>query len=111
MAKLYNWRYEDLGDLPSVTDQERFRKANAGLAYDYQFIGTATKDVFALLARVHPCCTRHAVMYTAAYVHCFWLCEVFTSPIVYMTYKLCARLCTNICDRFNFVYLACQAAI
>lgn len=39
LAKLYNWRYQALGDLPSVTQQERFRKANAGLAYDYQFIG------------------------------------------------------------------------
>ena len=67
MAKLYNWRYEDLGDLPSVTDQERFRKANAGLAYDYQFIGTAIKDMLALLARVHPpLCTRHAAMYTCS---------------------------------------------
>ena len=43
MAKLYNWRYQDLGDLPSVTQQERFRKANPGLAYDYQFIGKAPK--------------------------------------------------------------------
>lgn len=40
LAKLYNWRYEALGDLPNVTQQERFRKANAGLAYDYQFIDT-----------------------------------------------------------------------
>ena len=39
LAKLYNWRYQALGDLPAVIQQERFRKANAGLAYDYQFIG------------------------------------------------------------------------
>ena len=39
LANLYNWRYQALGDLPSVTQQERFRKGNAGLAYDYQFIG------------------------------------------------------------------------
>ena len=43
MAKLYNWRYEALGDLPNVIQQERFRKANAGLAYDYQFIGKTLK--------------------------------------------------------------------
>ncbi|KAA6418260.1 MAG: embryo defective protein [Trebouxia sp. A1-2] len=40
ISKLYNWRYQALGDLPSVSQQERFRKANAGLAYDYQFIDT-----------------------------------------------------------------------
>ncbi|DBB15126.1 TPA: hypothetical protein ACH3X3_004135 [Trebouxia sp. C0006] len=40
ISKLYNWRYQALGDLPSVSHQERFRKANAGLAYDYQFTDT-----------------------------------------------------------------------
>lgn len=45
LAKLYNWRYQALGDLPSVIQQERFRKANAGLAYDYQFIGETCSAV------------------------------------------------------------------
>lgn len=52
LAKLYNWRYQALGDLPSVTQQERFRKANAGLAYDYQFIGKI-RNVVLLLALTH----------------------------------------------------------
>ena len=40
LAKLYNWRYQALGDLPAVTQEERFRRANPGLAFDCQFIGT-----------------------------------------------------------------------
>lgn len=38
LAKLYNWRYRALGDLPSVTTAEPFRLANAGFRYEYQFI-------------------------------------------------------------------------
>ncbi len=37
LAKLYNWRYKELGDLPNVMTQPDYRLANAGLAYDYQF--------------------------------------------------------------------------
>lgn len=36
IAKLYNWRYRDLGDLPHVSDLEPYRKANAGFAFTYQ---------------------------------------------------------------------------
>lgn len=53
LAKLYNWRYQALGDLPSVTQQERFRKANAGLAYDYQFIGGTCNPVVISLFQCH----------------------------------------------------------
>ncbi|GMH36875.1 hypothetical protein BSKO_04748 [Bryopsis sp. KO-2023] len=38
LANLYNWRYRNLGDLPLVSDREEYKIANAGFAYDYQFI-------------------------------------------------------------------------
>ncbi|KAH1235389.1 RNA helicase aquarius [Glycine max] len=38
IAKLYNWRYRDLGDLPSVKEEVVFNRANAGFAYDYQLV-------------------------------------------------------------------------
>ena len=38
LAKLYNWRYEDLGDLPYVTTAPDFLRANPGFAHDFQFI-------------------------------------------------------------------------
>ena len=61
ISKLYNWRYQALGDLPSVSHQERFRKANAGLAYDYQFIGEHQALGNSLLLSSHrtPCCPVH----------------------------------------------------
>lgn len=38
IAKLYNWRYRDLGDLPYVKEEPIFHRANAGFSYDYQLI-------------------------------------------------------------------------
>ncbi|KAK7308329.1 hypothetical protein VNO77_41931 [Canavalia gladiata] len=38
IAKLYNWRYRDLGDLPYVKEEIMFKRANAGFAYDYQLV-------------------------------------------------------------------------
>lgn len=38
IAKLYNWRYRDLGDLPYVKEQIAFKMANAGFAHEYQLI-------------------------------------------------------------------------
>ncbi|KAG6679823.1 hypothetical protein I3842_13G010800 [Carya illinoinensis] len=38
IAKLYNWRYRDLGDLPYVKKESIFHRANAGFSYDYQLI-------------------------------------------------------------------------
>ncbi|KAH7656226.1 CWF11 family protein [Dioscorea alata] len=38
IAKLYNWRYRDLGDLPYVREQDVFHKANSGFSYEYQLI-------------------------------------------------------------------------
>ena len=38
LAKLYNWRYRDLGDLPSVTSHPQFLTANPGFALDFQLI-------------------------------------------------------------------------
>ncbi|KAI7863636.1 P-loop containing nucleoside triphosphate hydrolase protein [Spinellus fusiger] len=37
IAKLYSWRYNNLGDLPKVT-QEEYKRANAGFTYDYQLV-------------------------------------------------------------------------
>ncbi|KAI4720963.1 P-loop containing nucleoside triphosphate hydrolase protein [Aureobasidium sp. EXF-10727] len=38
LAELYKWRYPTLGNLPLVTSSPQFLQANAGFAYDYQFI-------------------------------------------------------------------------
>ncbi|XP_050234237.1 uncharacterized protein LOC126682560 [Mercurialis annua] len=38
IAKLYNWRYRDLGDLPFVKDAAIFHRANAGFSYEYQLV-------------------------------------------------------------------------
>ncbi|KAJ0987357.1 hypothetical protein J5N97_005713 [Dioscorea zingiberensis] len=38
IAKLYNWRYRDLGDLPFVLERDIFHKANSGFSYEYQLI-------------------------------------------------------------------------
>ncbi|KAH9608634.1 hypothetical protein KSS87_011141 [Heliosperma pusillum] len=38
IAKLYNWRYRELGDLFSVKQGSIFQRANAGFSYDYQLV-------------------------------------------------------------------------
>lgn len=38
IARLYSWRYKELGNLPIVETAAQFKKANAGLRYEYQFI-------------------------------------------------------------------------
>lgn len=38
IAKLYNWRYRDLGDLPYVREEAIFHRANAGFSYEYQLV-------------------------------------------------------------------------
>lgn len=38
IARLYQWRYPQLGNLPHVETSEEFLAANAGFKYDYQFI-------------------------------------------------------------------------
>ena len=38
LAKLYNWRYRALGDLPAVVSKAPFTTANAGFALDFQLI-------------------------------------------------------------------------
>eukprot|EP01071_Lankesteria_metandrocarpae_P005629 Lankesteria_metandrocarpae@DN4072_c0_g1_i1.p1 len=38
IASLYNWRYNSLGNLPVVEQREEYCTANAGLAFEYQFI-------------------------------------------------------------------------
>lgn len=38
LAELYTWRYKALGNLPHVTAESEYLKANAGFRYDYQLI-------------------------------------------------------------------------
>ncbi|XP_047322959.1 RNA helicase aquarius [Impatiens glandulifera] len=38
IARLYNWRYRDLGDLASVKEDIVFHKANGGFSYEYQLV-------------------------------------------------------------------------
>lgn len=38
IADLFKWRYEDLGNLPHLSQVPEFTRANAGFGYDYQFI-------------------------------------------------------------------------
>lgn len=38
IAELFRWRYQELGDLPSVETVQEFQQANAGFQFDYQFI-------------------------------------------------------------------------
>ncbi|XP_012830701.1 PREDICTED: intron-binding protein aquarius-like [Erythranthe guttata] len=38
LARLYNWRYKDLGDLSYVKENEIFQRANSGFSYDYQLV-------------------------------------------------------------------------
>ncbi|KAH9288167.1 hypothetical protein KI387_032284 [Taxus chinensis] len=38
IAKLYNWRYRELGDLPSVQRERVFHCANTGFGYEYQLV-------------------------------------------------------------------------
>ncbi|GAV79037.1 AAA_11 domain-containing protein/AAA_12 domain-containing protein, partial [Cephalotus follicularis] len=38
IAKLYNWRYRDLGDLPYVKENPMFHRANSGFSYEYQLV-------------------------------------------------------------------------
>ncbi|KAH7528063.1 hypothetical protein FEM48_Zijuj05G0031900 [Ziziphus jujuba var. spinosa] len=38
IARLYNWRYRDLGDLPYVKEAAIFHRANAGFSYEYQLV-------------------------------------------------------------------------
>ena len=38
IAELFKWRYQALGNLPSLAQEPDFARANAGFKYDYQFI-------------------------------------------------------------------------
>ncbi|KAF5742437.1 intron-binding protein aquarius [Tripterygium wilfordii] len=38
IAKLYNWMYRDLGDLPYVKEEAIFHRANTGFSYAYQLV-------------------------------------------------------------------------
>jgi len=44
IAELYSWRYRDLGNLENVLMERRYRKANVGLSFDYQFINVEDFD-------------------------------------------------------------------
>ncbi|KAK7433077.1 hypothetical protein QQZ08_000006 [Neonectria magnoliae] len=38
LARLYQWRYQNLENLPDVQNNPQFVKANAGFKFDYQFV-------------------------------------------------------------------------
>lgn len=38
IAELFKWRYKQLGNLPVVETEQKFKLANAGFRFDYQFI-------------------------------------------------------------------------
>merc|ERR1712217_69346 len=44
IASLYSWRYKELGNLANVLTESRYRMANNGLSYDYQFINVEDFD-------------------------------------------------------------------
>jgi len=44
IAELYQWRYRDLGNLSNVLTNERYKRANAGLSYEYQFVDVQDFD-------------------------------------------------------------------
>ena len=38
LARLYNWSYKDLGDLPYVRENDISCQANAGFSFEYQLV-------------------------------------------------------------------------
>lgn len=44
IARLYSWRYDDLGDLEHVATREDFLRANAGMAHTFQLINVNDFD-------------------------------------------------------------------
>lgn len=45
IARLYSWRYDNLGDLGHVSTRDVFKRANTGLAHTYQFINVDDFEV------------------------------------------------------------------
>ena len=45
LSHVDSWRYDDLGDLEHVTNQDIFKKANTGLAHTYQIINVEDFEV------------------------------------------------------------------
>ena len=54
LAKLYNWRYQQLGDLPAIKSLPAYSRANPGLSFPYQLI-----DVADFEGRGESCPTPH----------------------------------------------------
>merc|ERR1712110_1311878 len=44
IAELYSWRYKELGNLSNILQEDRYRTANVGLSYDYQFVDVQDFD-------------------------------------------------------------------
>jgi len=45
LAQLWNWRYESLLDLPLTLTDERFARANCGMAHEYQVVDLGEESV------------------------------------------------------------------
>eukprot|EP00210_Caulerpa_lentillifera_P003794 g3624.t1 len=44
LAKLFNWRYDHLADLPAINNQIQFQLSNAGFAFEFQFVDVDSGD-------------------------------------------------------------------
>ena len=55
IARLYSWRYENLGDLGHVSTRDVFMRANTGLAHTFQLINVDDFEVrMSLIVVLHP---------------------------------------------------------
>ncbi len=55
IARLYSWRYENLGDLGHVSTRDVFKRANTGLAHSFQLINVDDFEVrMSLIVVLHP---------------------------------------------------------
>lgn len=44
LAKLFNWKYGNLGDLPEVLSRTEFQLGNPGFAFEFQFVDVGWQD-------------------------------------------------------------------
>ncbi len=83
LAKLYNWRYENLGDLPYVKTAPEFLRANPGFAYDFQFIdvpdyqGSGESAPVPYFFQVRHCSLGSGVQ--GRMIQVFYSCSVWTT--------------------------------
>ena len=95
LCQLYQWRYDNLGNLPHVLNSPEYQLANAGFQYDYQLInvedynGTGETQPNPYFYQVNAC------------MYCF--CEGVS---VYV-YFVGVGIYPNIYIMCRFIYLYC----